>query len=552
MTTEFSQESFTQLGLHPQLVQTVAERGYETPTPVQATTIPLLLAGQDVIGQAQTGTGKTAAFALPVLQNLQTDQPQVQCLIVAPTRELALQVAEATEAYGSAFRVRVLAVYGGQPYGGQIRALKRGVQVVVGTPGRLLDLLKRGVLDLTAVSTVVLDEADEMLSMGFIEDIEALLDATPAARQTALFSATMPAEIRRLANRYMRTPQSVTVQREELAVGAIEQRGYLVNPQDKTAALTRLFEVEEISRCLIFARTRQGTGELAAELTNRGFPAEALHGEMSQDSREQVLDRFRRDQCKVLVATDVAARGLDIDDISHVFNYDLPTDPEVYVHRVGRTGRAGKSGIAISLVTPDESWRMGRIERLIKREIQRVALPTAEEIAQQRETQLLERIDTWLRRDRCRREREIVAELVAQGHDPETVAAVCLKMARREEKQRPIDPISEVRQRKENRSSRKPGRRRERAGGGRSGGARQDDKNMVRVRLNVGRAQGVHVGEVVGSLADQADIPGKSLGKIRIENQRTLVDVPQQYVERVLAVGGEYRIRRSRVEIERE
>ncbi|MFO8011218.1 MAG: DEAD/DEAH box helicase, partial [Dehalococcoidia bacterium] len=329
---------FTQLGLHPQLVQTVTELGYTAPTPIQAEVIPLMLAGHDVIGQAQTGTGKTAAFALPLLQNLQQAKRCVQALVLAPTRELAMQVTQATHEYGNSQRVRVLAVYGGQPYGQQISRLRQGVDIVVGTPGRLLDLIKKGELDLSGVSTVVLDEADEMLSMGFIEDIKEILSKTPSERQTALFSATIMAEIRNLANKYMKSPHSVTIESKHLTVDAVDHRCCLVNREDKLAVLTRLFEVEDITSALIFVSTRIGTSNLVNELMGRGVAAEALNGDLNQQTREQVLNRFRRNQSTVLVATDVAARGLDIDDISHVFNYDLPLDPEMYVHRIGRTG----------------------------------------------------------------------------------------------------------------------------------------------------------------------------------------------------------------------
>ncbi|MCB0121316.1 MAG: DEAD/DEAH box helicase, partial [Caldilineaceae bacterium] len=436
--------AFSNLNLRPELVQAVAALGYEEPTPIQELVIPVLLGGQDVIGQAQTGTGKTAAFALPILNALSPEVEGVQSLILAPTRELAQQVAQAITDYARNVEVTVLAVYGGQAYERQIRMLRRGVDIVVGTPGRLIDLMKRNVLDLSQVRTLVLDEADEMLSMGFIEDIETILQATPIERQTALFSATLPPEIRRLAGKYMRDPQSLTIQRKELTVSAIEQRYYLVNERDKTAALTRLFEVEEIVSALIFVRTRMSAGELANELTVRGFASEAIHGDLSQDAREQVLNRFRQNQIKVLVATDVAARGLDIDDISHVFNFDLPLDTETYVHRVGRTGRAGRSGVALSLVTPGEEWRMKRIEKYIKQEVTLAPLPSVEEILAKREAQLLEQMAIWLRRGRYRRESELVAELIEAGHDPWQVAAAALKVARAEEKQRPIAEISEV------------------------------------------------------------------------------------------------------------
>jgi len=346
--------------------------------------------------------------------------------------------------------VKVLAVYGGQSYSRQIGPLKRGVDVVVGTPGRILDLIQQQALDLSQVRTVILDEADEMLSMGFIEDIETILKETPSERQTALFSATIPPAVRDLAERYMHSPQSIAIQREQVTVEAIEQRYYLVNETDKLAALTRLFEVEPITSALIFVRTRAGSGELASELTVRGFPAEVLNGDLSQEAREQVMSRFRQNQIKVLVATDVAARGLDIEDISHVFNYDLPEDDEIYVHRIGRTGRAGKTGIALTLVTPREQWRLRRIEKFAHKTITRAKLPTEEEITNLRENGLLNKMEVWLRRGkenptgRYRRERELVAKLVEAGHDPTEIAAAALKLARGDEKQRPIAAISEV------------------------------------------------------------------------------------------------------------
>lgn len=540
---------FSHLGLHPQLVQTVAELGYTTPTAIQAAIIPIMLTGQDIIGQSQTGTGKTAAFSLPILHNLEADQGHVQALVLTPTRELAMQVANAMYQYGCTLNVRVLPVYGGQAYSRQINRLNRGVDIVVGTPGRLLDLIRQQALDLSSVSTVVLDEADEMLSMGFIEDIEAILEATRPARQTALFSATLPREIRRLADQYMHQPQSYTVETKQLTVSTVEQRYYLVNEADKLAALTRLFEVEPITSALIFARTRVGTGELANELTIRGFPAESLNGDLSQEARERVLARFRQQQITVLVATDVAARGLDIDDISHVFNFDLPPEPEVYVHRVGRTGRAGKPGIAVSLVTPRERWLMRKIESYTKQPITPATLPTVAEIKQHRESQLVEQMLVWLRRDRCRREREMVAELTENGYDMADIAAAALKVARAEEKQRPIAPISDIvephhtRGKADNKSSRRSRRndRRENV----------EENGMVRLSLNAGKADGLQVNHVVGTLAYQADIPGNVIGKIRIQDQQTLVDVPEQFVSQVLAKTGSYRIGKQRIAVER-
>ena len=540
---------FSEFHLLPQLVQTIADLGYTVPTPIQSAVIPAMLTGQDVIGQSQTGSGKTAAFSLPILHNLQTGQHRVQSLVVAPTRELAIQVADAMSTYGRQTGVRVLAVYGGQPYDRQINRLKKGVDIVVGTPGRLLDLIRRNVLKLDRVATVVLDEADEMLSMGFITDIEAILDQTASGRQTALFSATLPQPILRLAKKYMNTPHSFKIGSRQLTVETVEQRYYLVNEADKLAALTRLFEIEPITSALIFARTRLGTTELANELAQRGFPAEALNGDMGQDSRVQVLNRFRDNKLKVLVATDVAARGLDIDDISHVVNYDLPQDPEIYVHRVGRTGRAGKAGIAITLLTPKERWGLQRIERLTKQKINRMTLPSADDIKLHRESQLLEKVMVWLRRGRCHREREIVARLLEDGHDLAEIAAVALKLARAEEKQRPIAPLAAVANFSAPISAQALKRPERRKNNGRENASHE--KGMVRLLLSTGRADGLRVNHIVGSLSNHADIPGRSLGKISIQNQYTLVDVPEKLAGRVLGKGAGYRIGNKTVTVER-
>jgi ATP-dependent RNA helicase DeaD len=541
--------AFHDLNLRPELAQAVAELGYLEPTPIQAGVIPVMLAGQDVLGQAQTGTGKTAAFALPLLHRLEPDRAGVQALVVVPTRELALQVAQATAAYGRGLGRRVLAVYGGQPYAPQIHALKRGVDLLVGTPGRLLDLVRKKVLDLHTVRAVVLDEADEMLSMGFVEDIEAILAETPSERQTALFSATLPPEIRRLAARYLRDPQSITIQRQGQTVTAIEQRLYWVNESDKLAALTRLFEVEPVTRALVFVRTRADSGELANELSLRGFPAEALNGDLSQEARERTLNRFRQDQLKVLVATDVAARGLDIDGISHVFNLHLPDDAELYIHRIGRTGRAGKAGTAISLVSPYERRRLREIEAFTRQKIEVAALPTEAEIHSRRETELLERVSVWLQRGRCQRERELVESLVAGGHDPVAVAAAALKLARAEEKQRPIAEVGEV-VLEHPRAGRERDSRGNRERPRRSSGE-SHEAGMVRLSLNLGRRDGIRPNDIVGAIAAEAQIPGSAIGKIRIQDRHSLVDVPEALAGQVLARTGRLRFRKQMMALER-
>jgi len=541
---------FTKLKLLPQLVQKVADLGYINPTPIQSAIIPVMLTGRDVIGQAQTGTGKTAAFSLPILHNLAKGEDHVQGLVVTPTRELAMQVADAMYKYGCNLNVRVLAVYGGQPYSRQINCLKKGVDIVVGTPGRLLDLVRQKALDLGRVSSVVLDEADEMLSMGFIEEIESILKETSAHHQTALFSATMPQRIKRLAGRYMREPVSFSIGHKQITLSAIEQRYYPVNDADKLAALTRLLEVGQITSALIFAGTRLATGHLANELALRGFPAEALNGDMSQDARERVLNLFRKNRIRVLVATDVAARGLDIDDISHVINYDLPRDPELYVHRIGRTGRAGKTGIAVSLLAPKDRRRLSLIEAYTNQKITKSALPTAEDIHLYRDTLLFEQMTVWLKRGRCRREQELVQKLLEGGHELGEIAAVALKLARAEEKQRPVEPVGEAQDMSPEKT--RVSDKREEKKGRRGRSVDSHEKGMVRLIFNTGKRGGTSVNHIVGTIAHFADIPGKSIGRILIQGKKTYVDVPEQFMGQVLAKTGAYRIRNQRITVERE
>ncbi|MBK6792687.1 MAG: DEAD/DEAH box helicase [Anaerolineales bacterium] len=557
MTTDFSS-----LNLRAEIMQAITELGYSEPTPIQSGMIPLMLTGVDVVGQAQTGTGKTAAFALPILNNF-VKQKNPQALVLAPTRELALQVADSMTEYGKHLHVRVLAVYGGQPYGPQINNLHRGVDIVVGTPGRLNDLLERKVLNLSEIKTVVLDEADEMLNMGFVEEVEKILTTTPSERQTAMFSATMPARIRKLADRFMRDPQTVAVKRSTLTAAAIEQRYYLVNENHKTNALTRLFEIEPIHSALVFARTRAETSSLANELVVRGIPAEAIHGDLDQNARERVLGRFRSNQLKVLVATDVAARGLDIDDISHVFNYHLPDDAEVYVHRIGRTGRAGKTGVAITLLSPKERRRMREVEALTKQQVKQMELPTAEDITKHREAQVVEKLRIWLGRGRYKRELEIVQELIDGGHDVMNIAAAAIKISRGDEKQRPIAEISEVRddrrERDFSRGGPSRGAKRESFGRnekpGRFGdksrvkGSRTHEEGMIRLKVNKGKAHSIRPNDIVGQIAFHANIPGNVIGKIRIEDKISFVDVPEDVVDQVLKHSGNYRIGKEKFSV---
>jgi ATP-dependent RNA helicase DeaD len=541
---------FFELDLHPQLLQAIVELGFSAPMAVQEAVIPVMMSGRDIIGQAQTGTGKTAAFALPILHNLEPDKACVQALILAPTRELALQVAAATSEFGRYRGARVATVYGGQAYGPQISKLRRGANIVVGTPGRVLDMIRKEILDIRQVRTVVLDEADEMLSMGFIEDIETILAETPAGRQTALFSATLPLPIRRLAERYLNNPHTVAIHSEQVTVDTIEQRYYVVNENDKLAALTRLFEMDEVTSSLVFVRTRAQSGELANELSARGFAAEALNGDLAQEARERTLNRFRQNKISVLVATDVAARGLDIDDISHVFNFDLPDDPEIYVHRIGRTGRAGKNGIAIALISPFEKRHLRQIEIFAKSTIKRANLPSEEDISKQREERLVGQVQVWLQRGRCKREREIVEKLAAEGHDPLEIAAVALKMARSEEKQRPIAAVSEVVESKPTKTVRST-RLGQHAEQVERYTTVSHEPGMVRLSLNIGKKHGIRPNDIVGAIAATADIPGHAIGKIHIQEKNSLVDVPEDLVAQVLGKSRSVRIRKQAVDMQR-
>ena len=436
--------AFTTLGLCPGLVQTVTALGYIQPTPIQARAIPELLAGRDVLGQAQTGTGKTAAFALPMLQLLDMHRTGVQGLVLAPTRELAVQVADAIYRYGHALGGRVLPVYGGQPYTRQQRRLAQGVPMVVGTPGRTLDLLRQGALDLGTIRYVVLDEADAMLQMGFIEDVEALLDATPSTRQTALFSATLPPAIRQLAARYMRDPLTVAID-ETRTVPQTTQRYYLIQESSKIAALTLLLEAEEMKSALIFARTRVGAAALAETLVSRGYPAEALHGDLSQTARETVLRHFRNGRVTLLVSTDVGARGLDIAEVSHVVNFDMPFGVTDYVHRIGRTGRAGRPGMALTLVTPSERQRLRAIELFTGQPLVRATLPSPAAVEAQRDARFKHCLDTLLAESNLDRELMLVKELTA-GTDADLarIAAAAIHLARAPERHRPLAAVRDI------------------------------------------------------------------------------------------------------------
>ena len=419
---------FHELGLKTEILKAIKALGFEEPTPIQAQVIPLLMGGIDVAAQAQTGTGKTAAFAIPIMERVDPASRAVQALVLTPTRELALQVAEASHTIGRFRRVNVLPVYGGQAYEHQLRGLRAGAPLVVGTPGRVMDHIRRGTLRLDAVQIVVLDEADEMLDMGFIEDVEFILDHTPRERQTALFSATIPTRIEALARRYMREPRFIAIAHEARTVPQTRQVYYETPERAKREALTRILDLEAPRSAIVFCRTRREAGELASTLQARGYEADAIHGEMSQAQRERVLRGFRENRLSLLVATDVAARGLDIPDVSHVINYDIPDDSDAYVHRIGRTGRMGRKGEAITLVTPREMRLLRVIERDVRKKLKPLRLPTPEDVAARRRETFLESLRETLRSG-AGDPYALVVEELAEEFDPMEIAAAAVYLA---------------------------------------------------------------------------------------------------------------------------
>jgi ATP-dependent RNA helicase DeaD len=574
---------FENLGLLPQFVQVVEQMGFEQPTPIQQQAIPALLSGRNVIGQAQTGTGKTAAYALPLLQSILQTEPvtgkrPVRALVLAPTRELAIQVSEAAGKMAQGTSLRVLTVYGGQSYQIQTRQLERGVDVVVGTPGRLLDLMRQDRLDLSQVRFLVLDEADEMLEMGFIEDVETILAELPAERQMALFSATLPEAVRKLANNYLSDPLKISINPTRPTVAETEQRYCRVREEHKLPALTRLLEVEEVKSGLIFARTRVKVQELADELTRRGYPAESLHGDLTQSRREFVLNRFRQHTVILLVATDVAARGLDIEDVTHVFNFDVPEDAEDYVHRIGRTGRAGRKGIAITFLTPRERGRLAQIEAFTRAKVTEVQVPTAQDIQARRDERFMQRLTEQLGKGPINHERQLLARLEGTSFDMVEIAAAAIRLARAGEIERPVEEISIPairtdrperfeRPERSNRSERferpapvenagpnghKKTRRPEQVLPGEPIWEKvRGSSNMIRLKMNLGDAHGLRPGDVVGAIASEVGIPGKAIGEISILKNHTFVDVAEKHVSQVLlASTGKYFLRGKAVMLE--
>jgi ATP-dependent RNA helicase DeaD len=501
--------SFEELGLSTSILAAIKDVGYEAPTPIQARTIPPLLAGRDLIGQAQTGTGKTAAFAIPILQALDIGQSRVQALVLTPTRELCIQVAEAIHTYSKHLgRVRVLPVYGGQSIQPQTRHLRTGVHVVVGTPGRIMDHLRRGTLTLTALKTVVLDEADEMLRMGFIDDVEWILSQIPGPHQTALFSATMPKEIRSIAERHLKNPIVIEIEHKTLTVPTIEQRYLHVSERQKLEALAQILESEPTAAVLVFVRTKVAAADLGERLQARGYAAEPMHGDMTQAQRESVIRRLRSGQVEIVVATDVAARGLDVGRISHVINYDVPYDPETYLHRIGRTGRAGRAGTAVLFVTPREQRMLREIERFTRQRIAAMKIPTRADVAARRVALFKESILKTLKEGDLEPYLALVQELAEEGGFE--IAEIAAAAARLASGEKPLQVTVEA------------------------PAATPVEDGMVRLFLDTGRRAGVGPADIVGAIAGEAGVPGKAIGAIDVYDRFTFVEIPAQYRDQVL------------------
>ncbi len=558
---------FADLGLAQPVLNAIAKVGYETPSPIQARAIPELLAGHDILGMAQTGTGKTAAFALPLLTRIDARLNQTQVLVLAPTRELAIQVAEAFQSYASELKgFHVLPIYGGSDYRGQIRGLQRGAQVVVGTPGRVMDHLRRGTLKLDHLQTVVLDEADEMLRMGFIDDVTWILDQTPEQRQVALFSATMPREIRKVADTYLREPAVIKIESQTQTVERIEQLYWQVRGVNKLDALTRILEVEEFDAIIMFVRTKNATSELAEKLEARGYSAAALNGDMSQQLRERAIERLKNGQLDIIIATDVAARGIDVARVSHVINYDIPYDTEAYVHRIGRTGRAGRSGKAILFVAPRETRMLRTIERATQQPITELHLPSKAQVADKRINQFRQQILATIEEQDLDFFRELVANFSDETEtEPQTLAAALAYLAQKDKPLlQPKDIVEDPKPRadREPREPRGPrpgrddydvGRQEKRGRKDRKHHSERDasDANMETFRLEAGHNHQVRPGDIVGAIANEADIDSSFIGHIRIFDDFSCVDLPAGMPDELLRHMQKVRVRGQAMQLSR-
>ncbi len=521
---------FEDLALSAPVMEALKKVGYESPSPIQAATIPYLLEGKDLVGQAQTGTGKTAAFALPILTNIDLSQRLPQALVLAPTRELAIQVAEAFQTYASHLKgFNVLPIYGGQGYDTQLRQLRRGVHVVVGTPGRVMDHMRKGTLKLDNLQTLVLDEADEMLRMGFIDDVEWVLEQTPDTRQVVLFSATMPSVIRRIAKNHLSNPEEVTIKLKTATASTIRQRFCAVKGPQKLDALTRILEAEPFDGMLIFVRTKNETVILSEKLEARGYSAAALNGDIAQNLRERTVDRLKKGKLDILVATDVVARGLDVERISHVINYDIPYDTEAYVHRIGRTGRAGRQGDAILFVAPREKRMLATIERATRQKIEPMKMPSTADINVQRVEKFKQRITDVLEGQDLSQFSQLLDDYRKDNDVPPLKIAAAMAFLSQGDQplllsEMPEPPARERRDRREGRDDFEP---RERKARNKTVQAKATEAGMQRFRISVGHAHGVKPANIVGAIANEAELDRKNIGQIEIYDDFSTVDLPQ-------------------------
>jgi ATP-dependent RNA helicase DeaD len=538
--------TFADLGLGAAVLKGLADVGYESPSRIQAATIPPLLAGDDLVGLAQTGTGKTAAFALPILDRLDLKQKTPQALVLAPTRELALQVCEAFERYAAHVKgVHVLPVYGGQGYGVQLSALRRGVHVVVGTPGRIMDHLEKGTLDLTELRFLVLDEADEMLNMGFADDVETILADTPDTKQVALFSATMPAPIRRLSKKYLTDPVEITVKDKTTTSANTTQRYLMVSYPQKVDALTRILEVENFEGMIVFVRTKNETEMLAEKLRARGYSAQAINGDVAQVQRERTVNQLRAAKLDILVATDVAARGLDVDRISHVVNYDIPTDTESYVHRIGRTGRAGRKGDAISFVTPRERYLLRHIEKATRQPLTQMQLPSVEDVNVTRLARFDDQITEALTQTtRIERFRDIIGHYVREHDVPEVDVAAALAVVAQGETPLLLDPDQEPARDSRPERGERPERER--------GPRRTSDQPMATYKIMVGKRHKVEPRQIVGAIANEGGLRRHDFGHISIRPDHSLVELPAELPGKVWKALEQTRISGKLIELQRD
>ncbi len=525
MSDSVSTPSFKDLQLSTSVLKALESVGYETPSPIQAQIIPFVMEGRDVLGQAQTGTGKTAAFALPVLSRLDVAQKDPQVLVLAPTRELAIQVAEAFQRYASHIKgFHVLPIYGGQDYTTQLRQLNRGAHVVVGTPGRVMDHMRRGTLKLDNLKTLILDEADEMLRMGFIDDVEWILEQTPASRQTALFSATMPVEIRKIAQQYLNNPEQITIKVKTATAENIRQRYWYVSGLHKMDALTRILEAENFDGMIIFVRTKTATIEVAEKLEARGFSASAINGDMSQALRERAIDNLKNGKLDILIATDVAARGLDVERITHVVNFDIPYDTESYIHRIGRTGRAGRKGDAILFVSPREKRLLANIEQATKQKVEEMQLPSTEFINNARITRFKQRITDTLAAEELSFFHQLISQYQVEHDVPaQDIAAALAKLVQgetplllKDSGKKPRKDAGQDRQSERNSSSKPPRAEKRQVG----------QVAMELFRIEVGRNDGVKPGNIVGAIANETGIDGDHIARIKIEENYSTVELP--------------------------